>query len=302
MPLAVLDSMAEPVETALASTATANLSAMADDLERGGAAARLVDDAVISRAVPRGHFLAGTDHWRHQPEFLAFALDSPLPAIVARLLVSRQVWFYEDSVLVKEPGSQERTAFHQDMAYFSLAGASVATTWVPLDPVTAETGAVRFVIGSHRDRTRYRPNTFVTDLSIGADDAVAVPDYDRADSIGSARIVSFDTEPGDITVHHARTIHGAPGNASATLRRRAISVRYAGDGTTFEPVPGLGKPHHASMAPGDPLDPEACPLAWPGGLTIAGESGQGNAVQLPSLGLRVPDRVGGDGCAPAVDR
>ncbi len=29
-------------------------------------------------------FLAGTDHWRSQPEFLDFALDSPLPAIVTR--------------------------------------------------------------------------------------------------------------------------------------------------------------------------------------------------------------------------
>ena len=84
------------------------------------------------------------------------------------------------------------------------------------------------------------------------------------DTIGAARIVSYDTEPGDITVHHARTIHGAYANASATQRRRAISVRYAGDDTVFSPVAGgLTKPHHAHMRAGDPLDPAACPLAWP---------------------------------------
>ena len=89
-----------------------------------------------------------------------------------------------------------------------------------------------------------------------------MPDYDE--QRGDARIVSFDTEPGDITVHHARTIHGAYGNASATQRRRAISVRYAGDGTVFRPIPSaFPKPHHASMSAGEPLDETACPVAWP---------------------------------------
>lgn len=167
-------------------------------------------------------------------------------------------------MLVKEPGAQEKTAWHQDMAYFALAGDLVATTWVPLDPVTDTSGAVRYVVGSHLDRTRRRPNTFVTDVSFGADDAHDVPDYDDERVAGTARIVSFDTEPGDVVVHHARTIHGAGGNASATTRRRAISVRYAGDGTTYSPAPGAAKPHHATMVAGAPLDPVACPLAWPG--------------------------------------
>jgi ectoine hydroxylase-related dioxygenase (phytanoyl-CoA dioxygenase family) len=266
MPGAWLDRMAAPLEEALISPATANLSQMADDLTAGAGATRLVDERVVAAGaagLPRGHFLAGTDHWREQPEFLDFALHSPLPAIVAALLRSEQVWLYEDSVLVKEPGSEEKTAWHQDMAYFALAGDLVATTWVPLDPVTATTGAVRYVAGSHRDRTKFRPGTFVTDVSFGDPDAIDVPDYDDERVAGAARIVGFDTEPGDVVIHQARTIHGAGGNASATTRRRAISVRYAGDGTTYQPAPGLAKPHHEGMVAGTPLDPDACPLAWP---------------------------------------
>lgn len=267
MPRAWLDRMAAPLEAALSSAATTDLSAFGDELASTAGAVRVVDDAVVSGGVPRGHFKAGTDHWRSQPEFLSFATRSPLGAIVARLLRSSQVWFYEDSVLVKEPGTQERTAFHQDQAYFHLEGDLVCTTWVPLDPVTASTGAVRYVVGSHLDRTRYRPNTFVTTMALPGTDGVDVPDFDHADHadhVGAARIVSFDTEPGDVTVHHARTIHGAFANASATRRRRAISVRYAGDGTVYRPVPGaFPKPHHAAMVDGQPLDAAACPLAWP---------------------------------------
>lgn len=256
-----LERMAVPVEEALATPATTDLSAMGDELERAGAV-RVVDEAVQTAGIPRGHFLAGTDHWRSQPEFLEFAVTSPLGAIVARLLRSDMVWFYEDSVLVKEPGSQERTAFHQDMAYFHLDGDLVCTTWVPLDPVTAETGAVRFVAGSHLDRTPYRPNMFVTRMALPGTEGVDVPDYDQ--QVGSARIISFDTQPGDITVHHARTIHGAYANASSTQRRRAISVRFAGDGTVYAPKENaFPKPHHSSMQPGQPLDDSVCPLAWP---------------------------------------
>ena len=165
LPVELVESMAEPIEEALVSSATTDLSEMADALESGAVAARNVDELVVASGVPRGHFKAGTDHWLLQQEFRDFALCSPLPEIVASILRSDEIRLYEDSVLVKEPGTQEKTGFHQDMSYFHLDGDLVCTTWVPLDVVTAETGAVRFVVGSHLDNTKYRPNMFVSDLA-----------------------------------------------------------------------------------------------------------------------------------------
>jgi ectoine hydroxylase-related dioxygenase (phytanoyl-CoA dioxygenase family) len=250
-----LERMARPVEESLRSSAVADLSAMRDQLDEHDAEI----EAASARSAPRGQFLAGTDHWREQPEFLEFASCSPLPAIVARLLATTRVWLYEDSVLVKEPGTRETTAFHQDLAYFHLDGEQVCTTWVPLDPVDAESGAVRFARGSHRDRTRFRPNLFVNATPIDGSDGEIVPDLSA-----SPDLLCFDTEPGDVTVHHARTIHGAHGNRSATRRRRAISVRYAGDDVVFRKKPGApSKPHHARLVENEPLDPIACPQVWP---------------------------------------
>jgi ectoine hydroxylase-related dioxygenase (phytanoyl-CoA dioxygenase family) len=262
LPLDVVAAMAEPVERALAHQAT-DLSEMGDALAAAGAEAA-VDDAVTASGTGRGRFRAGTDHWVDDADFRDFALRSPLGELVATLLRSERVRLYEDSVLVKEPGTRERTAFHQDMAYFHLDGEQVCTTWVPLDPVTEETGAVRFVVGSHLDRTAYRPNLFVTTMALPGTEGHDVPDHFATSGGGGGRIVSFDTVPGDVTVHHARTIHGAPGNASASRRRRAISVRYAGDDVTFRPRPGSpGKPHHAGLVEGTPLDDERFPPAWP---------------------------------------
>ncbi|MCU0310065.1 MAG: phytanoyl-CoA dioxygenase family protein [Acidimicrobiales bacterium] len=262
MPEEWLEAMADPVEDALGGSSTADLTGMGEALAEAGDRDGTVDEAV--RTPVRGRFRAGTDHWLELPAFADFALRSPLGPIVARLLRTEKVHLYEDSLLVKEPGTREATAFHQDMAYFHLTGDQVCTTWVPLDPVTAESGAVRFVVGSHLDRTPYRPNLFVTTTSIPGTAGVEVPDEAHLVS-GGARIVSFDTEPGDVTVHHARTIHGAYANASATRRRRAISVRYAGDDARFAVTPGAPtKGHHGSLHDGDELT-DVCPLAWPAG-------------------------------------
>ena len=251
--------MAGPIDDMLAAEEAADLSAMADALESGAGARRFADASVGADGTPRGRFLAGTDHWCARPAFERFAVESALPLVVARLLRSDRVWLYEDSVLVKEPGTQERTGFHVDMSYFHLDGDRVCTSWVPLDEVDASTGAVRFVVGSHLDDTEYRPNMFVADMQLPGTAGEDVPDHD---TVGDARIVSFDTSPGDVTVHHARTIHGAGANSSATRRRRAISVRYAGDGVVFRRRPGAPeKPHHAGLRDGDALAPPSFPLA-----------------------------------------
>jgi ectoine hydroxylase-related dioxygenase (phytanoyl-CoA dioxygenase family) len=257
MPRTWLDRMAEPIEGALVDPLTADLSQMGVDLATHAGSTTLFDDAVGATPTP-GRFRAGTDHWLRQPEFAAFASESPLPRIVARLLASAKVNLYEDSVLVKEPGTAERTAFHQDMAYFHVEGDQVCTTWVPLDPVTSSTGALQFVKGSHRWKRTFRPNMFVTTMALPDTEGEDVPD---ARTQRDWELLQFDTEPGDITVHHARTIHGANGNASASLRRRAISVRYIGDDARFHRRRGAPlKPYQESMHEGDVLDGESCPV------------------------------------------
>lgn len=260
LPVDEVLAMADPIDEMLAAEEAADLSAMADALESGAGATRLADATVGTDGTPRGRFLAGTDHWCEHVEFERFAVESALPVVVAQLLRSDRVWLYEDSVLVKEPGTQERTGFHVDMAYFHLDGERVCTSWVPLDEVDSSTGSVRFVVGSHLDDTEYRPNMFVSDMQLPGTSGEDVPDYD---TIQGARIVSFDTRPGDLTVHHARTIHGAGANSSATRRRRAISVRYAGDDVVFRRRPGAPeKPHHEGLHDGDELAPPSFPVAF----------------------------------------
>ena len=219
-------------------------------------------EVMLDAGERRGRFYSGLDHWKSSPDFAEFARVSPLPGLVAALLRAQKLNLYEDSVLVKEPGAIEKTAFHQDMSYFHVEGHQVCTTWVPLDPVRAETGALRFIPGSHLWKKKYRPNFFTSDLLMPDTEGEAVPDFHKDER--SSEAVSFDMEPGDLTVHHARTIHGAGGNRSLSTRRRAISVRFCGDDARFRLRKGVPpKPHHAGFREGDVLDHTDCLVVWP---------------------------------------
>ena len=251
LPVELVRSLEAPVARATAGDpTTADLSALGDALT---GAAEAEED--------RGRFRSGVDHWRTDDDMRAFATTSPLPAIVASLLETRTLHLYEDSILVKEAGSREPTVFHQDHPYFSVDGDLVCTTWIPLDSVTRETGGIGYLRGSHLDKTEWRPNLFVTrdpiPGSIGAD----VPDFHT--DPGDADIVWIDAEPGDVIIHHARTIHGAGPNDSSTTPRRAVSVRYCGDGVVFRRRAVTPKPHHDAMTDGQPVGPPAFPRVWP---------------------------------------
>ncbi len=257
MPQAWLSRMLEPIERELAATRSTDLSQMAEAIESGGGDA--LKDASVSSG---GRFVAGVDHWVHEPEFAAFARESPLPEIAATLMRSDAAFLYEDSLLVKEPGSSERTAFHQDMAYFHLEGRQVCTSWCPFDAVTPETGAVAYVRGSHRWGRLFRPNLFVSRDDIPGTEGEPLPPIDECPE--DFDLVQFRLEPGDVTVHHACTLHGAGANATQAQRRRAISVRYAGDDARFRTRPGaMPKSHHAGLAEGARLGSTGTPRVWP---------------------------------------
>ena len=39
------------------------------------------------------------------------------------------------TVLVKEPGTKEKTPWHHDQPYSPIDGADIISFWIPLDPV-----------------------------------------------------------------------------------------------------------------------------------------------------------------------
>ena len=120
------------------------------------------------------------------------------------------------------------------MPFFRWNGDQAAVCWVPVDSVTKECGAMRYIKGSHR-WPQYAPRLLVSNSPVDDDAADYSPLLPENDELfETEEILSWDCEPGDVIVHNWRTIHGSFGNLSATQTRRAASIRYAGDGVSFE--------------------------------------------------------------------
>jgi len=136
---------------------------------------------------------------------------------------SRSVNFFFDQVIVKEPGTVQRTPWHQDLPYWAVKGSQICAIWLALDPVAAE-NSVEYVLGSHRWGTEYSPSHFADGSLYEGTGLPPLPDIDAHRS--EYQICSWDIEPGDCLVFHAMMVHGAAGNNSLAHRRRAVSTRW----------------------------------------------------------------------------
>jgi hypothetical protein len=185
-----------------------------------------------------------------------------LPDIAAQLLESDTIRFFGDQVFVKEPNTPGKTAFHQDATYFEIDGEQCCVMWVPVDPVTLENGAMQYVRGSHRDGRLYKPNVFISQAPLPGSEGDDLPDIEN--NMDAFDIVHFDVEPGDILVHHYRTIHGTGGNRSRYQVRRAASIRYCGDDIRSKERPWAPRQlHHThKLKTGDVLSGADFPIVW----------------------------------------
>lgn len=205
----------------------------------------------------RGRFFHDTFVWRRNDTCRRFVFESQAASIAAQFMRSARINIFFDQWLIKEPGTETRTPWHNDMPYWPIDGRQICTLWVALDPVTSETGAVQYVKGSHLWDQKYKPASFS-----GGDqykeDLPVVPDIDG--NRDQFDIVEFEMQPGDCTVHNGLLVHGSPGNASAAVRRRAYVSRWVGDDVVFHPREGIQElPELPDILPGEPLDSDLWP-------------------------------------------
>ena len=202
-------------------------------------------------------------NWRRIDGYRDFVLDSPAASIARTLMDSAKVNFFHEHVLVKSPGTEEPTPWHHDHPYYCIDGMDTCSLWVPLDPVPKAT-AVEFIAGSHRWGRLFQPRLFIgDDYPVSADGFEIMPDIDAERD--QHRIISFDLQPGDCAAFHFRTVHGAPGNRSLDLWRRAIAFRWTGDDVTFQRRAGvMSPPFHefkdCKLERGEPLDSNLFPV------------------------------------------
>ena len=233
---------------------------------RAGVAAGMAAPSPFERTVrpPDGSppFFQDYCNWDRIEEYRRFVFESPAGAIAASLMRSAHARFFHEHVLVKEPGTTVETPWHHDQPYYCMAGEKTVSLWIALDPVARET-SVEYVGGSHRWGCAFRPMRFNGADLFANDRSERVPDISaRRDEFDLA---GWEMEPGDAVAFSFLTLHGAPGNVSETVRRRAFTARFVGDDAVYRDLGGLGSPpfRDVDLKDGEPLAGPEFPLVYP---------------------------------------
>ena len=121
-------------------------------------------------------------------------------------------------VLCKPPVMGREVPWHQDGEYWLMRPLATCSVWVAIDPVSTTNGCMRFIPGSHNRTELYRHHVterknVVLNLELDQDQ------FDERDA------VNVELEPGQMSMHDVRLIHGSLANTSGQ-RRAALILRY----------------------------------------------------------------------------
>jgi ectoine hydroxylase-related dioxygenase (phytanoyl-CoA dioxygenase family) len=221
---------------------------------------------VASDAADPGFFLEDFCCWQQNPHYRRFIVESRLAAVAAELTGSATIRLYHDHMLTKEPGTRQRTPWHQDQPYYNIEGRQNVSFWIPVDPVS-RSAALEFVAGSHRGPW-LMPRTFLREEArwFPEGSLAELPDIEARRS--DYPILGWELEPGDAVAFHMLALHAAAG-VEPGRRRRVFSLRLIGEDIRHAPrawatspeFPGLA----AELPAGAPLDHPLFPVLWRAG-------------------------------------
>jgi hypothetical protein len=119
---------------------------------------------------------------------------------------------------IKEKESPAFVSWHQDSTYWGLSAPDVVSAWVAFTPAHSGNGAMQVIPRTHRlDQLPHR-DTFAKHNLLTRGQEIAVDADER-------NAVTITLEPGEMSLHHVRLVHGSPPNTSHD-RRIGFAIRY----------------------------------------------------------------------------
>lgn len=177
------------------------------------------------------------------------ALGALAAAVTGATMV--QVWWVQ--LLYKPPtrdgAATSNVGWHQDRHYWGVweEGSELFTAWIALSNVTAQSGPMRFVRGSHRRGVLPQGDFFAQDLDALRAQIDLPPDTPWEE-------VPALLPPGGVSVHHCLTLHGSgPNWADQPRRSFAVHLRTQ----NARPVNGERRGLAEFID-----DPELCPVIY----------------------------------------
>jgi len=122
------------------------------------------------------------------------------------------------SFFIQEPRNASFVSWHQDLTYWGLDPADIVTAWIALSESSSENGAMRVIPGTHTTEVAPHKDTFAENNLLSRGQEISV-------EVDEAKAVTLELEPGQMSLHHVKLIHGSEPNPS-DKRRVGLAIRY----------------------------------------------------------------------------
>ncbi|WP_254443810.1 phytanoyl-CoA dioxygenase family protein [Ruegeria sp. HKCCA4008] len=151
------------------------------------------------------------------PSFDAL-LRHPKLIEAASTVLGPDLMVWSGALFVKEARSSKIVSWHQDLTYWGLDDAEEVTCWVAISEASEQSGCMKFVPGSHKNRIVPHVDTFSKNnlLSRGQEIAVDVNEQDA---------VAAELRAGQASMHHGHLFH-ASGPNNTDDRRIGAALRF----------------------------------------------------------------------------
>ena len=166
-------------------------------------------DAIHSNMRHKVHLLfRWADEVVHHPRILDAVEDILGPDLLC----------WTTNFFIKEANDPAFVSWHQDSTYWGLEPADVVTAWVAFTDAPVESGAMKFLPGSHKlDQISHR-DTYAADNLLTRGQEIEM-------TVDEARAVDVPLKAGEFSLHHIRLVHGSEPNTTPD-RRIGLAVRY----------------------------------------------------------------------------
>ncbi|MGE0735400.1 MAG: phytanoyl-CoA dioxygenase family protein [Alphaproteobacteria bacterium] len=133
-------------------------------------------------------------------------------------LIGPNIICWTTNFFIKEPRDPAFVSWHQDSTYWGLEPADVVTAWVALTDAPVESGAMKFLPGSHLSDQIPHRDTFHEHNLLTRGQEIAV-------EVDERQAIDVPIKAGEVSLHHIRLVHGSKANTTGN-RRIGLAIRY----------------------------------------------------------------------------
>jgi non-haem Fe2+, alpha-ketoglutarate-dependent halogenase len=133
-------------------------------------------------------------------------------------VIGPDILCWNTNLFAKDARSAGFVSWHQDSTYWGLDPDHVITAWVALSRSDVASGCMKVVPGTHDQDQLPHLDTFHKDNLLSRGQEIAV-------EVDPAKAVDVILQPGEISLHHIKLVHGSDANRSDD-RRIGLAIRY----------------------------------------------------------------------------